>query len=61
MKTHRGLFNARVGAKVQITVKCEQAIGTINAFSFRYKRDAAFVATFKIIEVGGFDGQKESK
>jgi len=56
LKTHRGLFNARVGAKVQITVKSEQAIGTINAFSFRYKRDAAFIAAFKIIEAGGFDG-----
>jgi hypothetical protein len=50
VKTHRGLFNARVGAKVQLTINNEQLTGVINAFSFRYKRDKAFVATFKIRE-----------
>jgi hypothetical protein len=50
VKTHRGLFNARVGAKVQITTNSEQAKGIINAFSFRYRRDRAFVAAFKIRE-----------
>ena len=50
VKTHRGLFNARVGAKVKILLKNEQLMGMITAFSFRYKQDKAFVATFKIQE-----------
>jgi len=61
IKTHRGLFNARVGSNVKITLKNEKLAGTINAFSFRYKRDAAFIAAFKIIEAGGFDGSQESE
>jgi hypothetical protein len=48
LKTHRGLFNARVGAKVQIKTKNEELAGTINAISFRYKRNEAFVSTFRI-------------
>ena len=48
VKTHKALFNARVGAKVKVTVNNEQIIGTINAFSFRYRKDRAFVASFKI-------------
>ena len=50
VKTHRGLFNARVGAKVKITVTNETLTGTINAFSFRYRKDKAFVAAFRISE-----------
>jgi hypothetical protein len=50
VKTHRGIFNARVGAKVQIKTNSEQVKGVINAFSFRYKRNEAFIATFKIRE-----------
>jgi len=50
VKTHRALFNARVGAKVKIKMKSEELAGTINAFSFRYKRDRAFIAAFKITE-----------
>jgi hypothetical protein len=52
VKTHRALFNARVGAKVKITTNREQLSGTVNALSFRYKRDAAFIAAFKIKEQG---------
>jgi hypothetical protein len=48
VKTHRGLFNARVGAQVQVAMRNEQLTGVINALSFRYKRDEAFVATFRI-------------
>jgi hypothetical protein len=80
VKTHRGLFNARVGASVKICIladfnrrsfckaktppkafetaasmppkangmKNEEIIGVINAFSFRYKRNAAFVSAFRI-------------
>ena len=57
VKTHRAVFNARVGAKVKI--KSEKAkdkidaFGKITTFSFRYKRDEAFVATFKIREEVG--------
>ena len=50
VKTHRALFNARVGAKIVIKTKKEEMSGTINAFSFRYKRDAAFCALFRITE-----------
>ena len=50
VKTHRALFNARVGAKVKVEVKSEKLEGVITAFSFRYKRDEAFVSTFKIRE-----------
>jgi len=53
VKTHRTLFHARVGAKVKIEMRNEKLTGTINAFSFRYKRDAAFIAAFRIIEEGG--------
>jgi hypothetical protein len=52
VKTHRAVFNARVGAKVNITTNREQLAGTINAFSFRYKRDKAFIAAFRITEGG---------
>ena len=52
VKTHRGLFNARVGARVKIKMKNEELKGTVNAFALRYKRDRAFVATFKIHEGG---------
>jgi len=51
IKTHRALFHARVGAKVQITVNREQITeGVISAFHLRYQRDKAFVASFKIRE-----------
>jgi hypothetical protein len=50
VKTHRALFNARVGAKVKIQTKNEELAGVITSFSLRYKRDKAFVATFKIME-----------
>jgi hypothetical protein len=53
VKTHRGLFNARVGSKVQITTNKEQVTGVINSFALRYKRDKAFVSSFRIIETGG--------
>jgi len=50
VKTHRALFHARVGARVQLTMNNEHLTGAINAFSLRYKRDRAFVAAFKIKE-----------
>jgi hypothetical protein len=50
IKTHMAIFNSRVGAKVKITTKREQLTGSINALSFRYKRDKAFVASFRITE-----------
>ena len=50
VRTHRGLFNARVGAGVGISLRGEKLSGTIGAFSFRYGRDAAFASTFRIIE-----------
>ena len=50
VKTHRGLFHARVGARVKVKVKNEELKGTVNAFALRYKRDKAFQATFKINE-----------
>jgi len=53
VKTHRALFHARVGAKVKVKTKDEELSGTVNAFSFRYKRDMAFVAAFRIFENRG--------
>jgi hypothetical protein len=53
VKTHRALFHARVGARVKIKVKSEELKGRIDAFSFRYKRNGAFVASFRITEGGG--------
>ena len=50
VKTHRALFNARVGASVKIKTRDEETAGTINAFSFRYKKDRAFIAAFRILE-----------
>jgi hypothetical protein len=50
VKTHRALFNARVGAKVKIKTRHEEMAGTIQEFSFRYKRNTAFTASFKILE-----------
>jgi hypothetical protein len=52
VKTHRGLFNARIGAKVRILTQKESLRGTINAFTFRYRKDEAFVSSFKITEGG---------
>ena len=53
VKTHRALFNARVGARVKVKTKNNELTGMINAFSFRYKRDRAFISTFRIIEHKG--------
>jgi hypothetical protein len=51
VKTHRGLFNARVGAKVKLIMKREELImGKIVAFHFRYRKDEAFQAAFKMSE-----------
>jgi hypothetical protein len=50
VKTHRGLFNARIGAKVRILTRKELLQGTINAFTFRYRKEEAFVSTFHITE-----------
>lgn len=55
VKTHRGLFNARVGAKAKVSTNNEKLSGTVNALSFRYKRDAAFVASFRLTETGGIN------
>jgi hypothetical protein len=38
VKTHRGLFHARTGTKVQLAMRNEQLAGTINAFHFRYRK-----------------------
>jgi hypothetical protein len=50
VKTHRGVFHARVGAKVQVTSNKEGVRGVIRGFHFRYRRDEAFQAVFKIRE-----------
>jgi hypothetical protein len=52
VKTHRGLFNARIGATVQIAMRNEQVTGKINSFHFRYRKDEAFQSTFRITEGG---------
>jgi hypothetical protein len=50
VKTHRALFHARIGAKAKIRTSGEETTGTITAFSFRHKKNRAFVATFKLLE-----------
>jgi len=55
IKTHRAVFHARVGAKVQLAMSNEQGAkeetsGVISAFHWQYRRDEAFVAAFKIKE-----------
>ena len=57
IKTHRGLFNARVGAKVKIQTRHDALSGVINALSFRYKRNEAFTASFRVIEEGGSNAE----
>jgi hypothetical protein len=54
VKTHRAVFHARVGATVQLAISNEQLSieGVILAFHWRYRRDRAFVASFKIREQG---------
>jgi hypothetical protein len=49
VKTHRGLFHARVGAKVKLEVRGEKLKGKINAFHFRYRKDEAFVSTIRVL------------
>ena len=53
VKTHKGIFHARAGAKVKIKMKEErnrgENCGVINVFSFLYRKDKAFVAALKII------------
>jgi hypothetical protein len=55
VKTHRGLFNARVGARVRILTQRELLQGTINAFTLRYRKHEAFQSSFKITEGGSND------
>ncbi|GHT80248.1 hypothetical protein FACS1894130_11200 [Spirochaetia bacterium] len=50
VKTHRGLFHARIGAQVHLETRTETVTGIINSFTLRYRRDAAFVAVFRIME-----------
>jgi hypothetical protein len=52
VKTHRGLFNARVGARVKLEVRNEKLEGKITAFTFRYRKDEAFQSSFHITESG---------
>jgi hypothetical protein len=59
VKTHRGLFNARIGAKVRILTSRELLQGTINAFTFRYRKDEAFQSTFHITEGGNNESKTE--
>ena len=55
VKTHRGLFNARVGARVKVAVSREQVAGVITALSLRYRKDKAFIAAFRIKEQGAIN------
>jgi len=53
VKTHKALFNSRVGAKVKISLRNEEISGTVSALSFRYKRHSAFISTFRVFEDKG--------
>ncbi|MDR1862884.1 MAG: hypothetical protein LBQ67_03080 [Treponema sp.] len=50
IKTHRGVFHGRVGATVRVKTKGETVRGIITALSLRYRREAAFEATYKLME-----------
>jgi hypothetical protein len=50
VKTHRGLFNARVGAGVRVQTQKELLRGTVNGFMFRCWKDEAFQSMFRITE-----------
>jgi len=50
VKTHKAVFHARVGAKVKLGLKNEEFAGEISDFHWQYRRDKAFVASFKIRE-----------
>jgi len=65
VKTHRALFHARIGAKVQIQITNnreqitkEEMEGVISAFHFRFRKNKAFVAAFKIIEELGMRNEE---
>jgi hypothetical protein len=49
VKTHRGVFNARVGAGVKVKTEYEEVRGIINGFTFRYRKREAFVSTIRIL------------
>jgi hypothetical protein len=49
VKTHRGLFNARIGSKVRITMRDEQLTGRVRAFYFRYRKNETFVSIIRIL------------
>jgi len=62
VRTHRAVFHARIGAKVKITINNyqlskEETSGVILAFRFRYRKNRAFVASFKIRELGIGSGE----
>jgi hypothetical protein len=59
VKTHRAIFHARVGGKVQIEMSKEQLAGEVTGFSLHYRKDKAFVATFKILEGGNCGAEKK--
>jgi hypothetical protein len=50
LKTHRAVFHGRVGARVKIETRKENYMGVIDALTLRYKKEAAFEASFKITE-----------
>jgi hypothetical protein len=50
VKTHRGVFHGRVGATVTVKTKGETMRGIVNTLSLRYRREAAFEATYKLTE-----------
>jgi hypothetical protein len=51
IKTHRAVFHGRVGARVKIETRKENYTGVIDALTLRYKKEAAFEATYKLTEV----------
>jgi hypothetical protein len=50
IKTHKAVFHGRTGAAVKLKMKNEDLRGTVTGLSLRYKREAAFEATYKINE-----------
>jgi hypothetical protein len=55
VKTHRGLFNARVGAKARILTKGQLLQGVIKDFHFRYRKYEAFQSAFTMMEESSYE------
>jgi hypothetical protein len=48
IKTHRAVFHARIGARVQVHTMAKNYSGVVNALTYHFKKDVGFSAAFKL-------------